>query len=119
MGPVLSAKAYVSVLNPAPLATGVVPLRLVGLPPVPVAVRVQAEVAAVPPPLLITVLINVNDGCVSLLLMVQLAVSPSARVIVFPRTAPPPFLTQLYKLAVYPVGPVSPSVYVSVLNVAP
>src|SRR5947207_606017 len=113
MGPVLSAKAYVSVLNPAPLATGVVPLRLVGLPPVPlrlvglppvpVAVKVNDPVAAVPPLSLVTLSTRVNDGALSSLLIVHVTAVPGgtttcvASLIVA--------VPQFQALAVYPEGP--------------
>ena len=69
-----------SALKVGPLATGVVPLRLVGVPAMPVAVRVQAEVRAVPPLSLVTVLSRVREGALSLLVMVQVAIWPAVRV---------------------------------------
>ena len=61
-----------------PLATGVLPDRFVGEPPVPVAVSVHA-VAAEPPPLsLVTCLTSVSDGASSSLVMVQVFDWPSA-----------------------------------------
>ncbi len=67
-------------MKAAPLSTGVEPLRLVGLPPVPVAVSVQAVFRAVPPLSLVTVLRRCKAGALSSLLMVQVTLPPNGTV---------------------------------------
>src|SRR2546423_15705668 len=79
----LSASVYVSALNVPPLDTSVWPAapapdRFVGVPPVPVAVNVHSDSAAVPPLSLVTILSSTSDGGLSLLMMVHIALSPLA-----------------------------------------
>ena len=80
-------------------AAPVVPLIVVG----PVAVSVQSVATAVPPLSFVPVFCRVSVavvGALSSLLMVQVALSPSASVMLDPTTGAPPLFTQLQLPAV-------------------
>ena len=72
----LSLKVYVPALNSFPLVTPPSPEIEVG----PSAFKFQSVATAVPPYLLLTVLINCNDGAMSLLTIVQVTSWPSGSV---------------------------------------
>ena len=71
--------AFVTVAEPE------FPVIVVG----PVAVRFTDEAATVPPLSLVTVLVSVSTGEISLLLMVQVAVWPKANTRLLPVKVPP------------------------------
>src|SRR5215470_4253394 len=90
----VSDKAYVPAEKVAPLSTGEVPLSGVG----PEADKVKSATVAVPPLLLVTILRRCSAGALSSLVIVQVALSPLARVMLAPLCEPP---TQDHVLASY------------------